>query len=371
MNIDAVSEGLRTLLGMFKALNQPIFPRNIMTYSYSGFFSVSNLQQMYSAYQGADFKDCRISAYPFISKKAAAILYVPNLLLLDMDLDYEIVLEKGREYAKDLLKRKVNSLLKQLQQKYAIANLMILWTGNGHQVYIPFGFDKPLEHFREFAHFRDSTPNISQEFLIFTKEYLTKNNADKSNTPNFASMFFRIPGSINTKVKYGAREQEQIVKIEHKWLYDTSEDIAALPKYTDFWRDLIPAFIEYLADKDLKYKIVLDQKQLNLKRELNWIENLLTIAVADGRKELLRKVINPYLVAFKQIADPTEAYLYIKNWLEQCNRLEPLDPSLVYFEKNFVKADIANLGRLPRNSKVYPWSYNTFIKNYPQLRYKV
>src|SRR6266496_5506723 len=97
IDIDALSEGLRTLLGMFKALNQTIFPRNIMTQSYSGFFSVNDLQQMFSAYQCADFKDCRISAYPFISKKAAAILYVPNLLLLDMDLDYDIVLEKGRE----------------------------------------------------------------------------------------------------------------------------------------------------------------------------------------------------------------------------------------------------------------------------------
>lgn len=342
-----------------------------MTQSYSGFFSVNSLQQLFSACQRADFKDCRISAYPFISRKAAAILYVPNLLLLDMDLDYEIVLEKGREYAKDLLKRKVNSLLIRLQQKSAIANFMILWTGNGHHVYIPFGFDKPLEHFQEFTQFRDSTPNISQEFLIFMKEYLTKNKADRANTPNFASMFFRIPGTINTKVKYGGREQEQVVKIEHKWLYNTSEDIAALPKYTDFWLDLIPAFIEYLADKDLKYKIVLDQKQLNLKRELNWIENLLTIAVADGRKELLRKVINPYLVAFKQIADPTEAYLYVKGWLEQCNRLEPLDPSFVYFEKNIVKADIVNLGRLPQNSKVYPWSFDTFSKKYPALRYKV
>jgi hypothetical protein len=55
IDIDAVSEGLRTLVGMFKALNQPIFPRNIMTQSYSGFFSVNNLQQLFSAYQRADY----------------------------------------------------------------------------------------------------------------------------------------------------------------------------------------------------------------------------------------------------------------------------------------------------------------------------
>ena len=49
---------------MIEVLDQPVFPRNIMTSDYSGFFPVHDTNEMFNAFERAQFKDCRISAYP-------------------------------------------------------------------------------------------------------------------------------------------------------------------------------------------------------------------------------------------------------------------------------------------------------------------
>ena len=43
---------------MFEAVGQSRFPRNIMTFDYSGFFQVSSLEQIIEAFEMAQFKDC-------------------------------------------------------------------------------------------------------------------------------------------------------------------------------------------------------------------------------------------------------------------------------------------------------------------------
>ena len=44
---------------------------------------------------------------------------------------------------------------------------------------------------------------ISEEFLSFAKNHLTNSQADPNNYPRFSSTFLRVPGTINTKRKYG------------------------------------------------------------------------------------------------------------------------------------------------------------------------
>lgn len=53
---------------------------------------------MFQAFAQSGFKDCRISAYQYV-RNSTGILHIPNLLLLDIDLDYKVFLERGRERA--------------------------------------------------------------------------------------------------------------------------------------------------------------------------------------------------------------------------------------------------------------------------------
>jgi hypothetical protein len=86
----------------------------------------------------AQFKDCRISAYQPVTKDTQLI---PNILLLDLDLDDKLVIFKSKQAAASKLKIRVNKILAKLQRTYNIINFMVLWTGNGRHIMIPFGFD--------------------------------------------------------------------------------------------------------------------------------------------------------------------------------------------------------------------------------------
>ena len=212
---------------------------------------------MFEAFERARFKDCRISAYPPIK---VGLMQIPNILLLDIDLDYKTVMEKTKADAKLALKHKANRLLKSLQIKYNISNFMVMWTGNGYHILVPFDFDRPFEHLQEFAKYLLQLPSntsISEQFLYFAKRHLSDNIADAANIPNFASMFLRVPGTINTKTKYGA--SMEIVRIEHKW---DPNNKCSIPTFACLHSstDLMYEFMGHLDDKVLEYKIKLDNQ---------------------------------------------------------------------------------------------------------------
>ncbi|MGH9953976.1 MAG: hypothetical protein ACRD5J_20360, partial [Nitrososphaeraceae archaeon] len=236
-----VIDGINSFVSMFEVIGQPVFPRNIMTAEYSGFFSVHDIGQLFDAFKRANFKDCRISAYPPVKEDS---MLIPNLLLLDLDYDHRLTCDNGKEYADQMLKSKVNKILKRLQLTYNINNFMVMHTGNGRHVLIPFLFDTPFEYVEEFSTYlqlmasknkKNANNTISEEFLPFAKKYLSCDQADLGNHPNFASMFLRVPGTINTKMKFGTME---IVRIEHEWSYES---------------DTIPGFGDLHPDTDLLY----------------------------------------------------------------------------------------------------------------------
>ena len=161
------------------------------------------MNQLLNAFEKAEYRDCRISAYPPMTKDNQL---VPNMLLLDLDLDHKLVTFKSKQMAERALKNKVNRILMKLQINYFIFNFIIVWTGNGRHILIPLGFDRPFEHIVEFSKYLDILPpsfSISEEFLSFAKNQLTNSQADPNNYPRFSSTFLRVPGTINTKRKYG------------------------------------------------------------------------------------------------------------------------------------------------------------------------
>ena len=85
--------------------------------------------------------------------------------------------------------------------------------------------------------------NISEEFLVFCKSYLSNNLADKENRPGFSNMLLRVPGTLNMKMTYGSIEK---VKIEHPWNY---EDIDLIPTFGDLFpeTDLFHDFLRHIS----------------------------------------------------------------------------------------------------------------------------
>lgn len=205
LNQDTIIDGINSLLSMFKVIGQKPFPRNVMTANYDGYFLVNDIEHMYNVFEDAKFKDCRISAYPPVTENS---ILIPNILLLDIDYDDSLVLNNGREYGDKVNKTKVNKILKQLQTKFNITNFMVMHTGNGRQILIPFMFDSPFEEIAEFRKYlpymlsrnkKNENNAVSEAFLPFAKKYLSNNQADPGNYPNFKSMFLRVPGTINAK----------------------------------------------------------------------------------------------------------------------------------------------------------------------------
>lgn len=357
VNKNAVMDGINSILTMFELTKQSAFPRNIMTSDYSGSFTVYDVGQLFEAFERSNFKDCRISAYPYTTDINQ---FIPNILLLDLDLDYKIVNSRSKQAANNTLRSKVNKLIARLQQIYKIHNFMILWTGNGRHVIVPFGFTRPFEHLNEFSKYLDLMPSdfsISEEFLKFAKIFLSDNHADVSNHPTFRSIFLRVPGTLNIKKKYSTIPE--IVKIEHEWSLSDRD----LLDYSDLYpsTDLLYEFMGHLDDKTLDYKIKQQhQFQNNFSRKSTdanatpWIETLWKTPVSDYRKRIIWLILTRYAINRRKMY-LGDARDWIKQWLNRCNSIrstgEITDDYIMYYLN------------LAKDSGYNPLAFNT-LKDY-------
>ena len=338
---------------MFEVLDRPVFPRNIMTSDYSGFFPVHDTNEMFNAFERAQFKDCRISAYPPVRQDTQLI---PNILLLDLDLDDKLVISNSRRAAASKLKNRVNRILAKLQRAYNIINFMVLWTGYGRHIVIPFGFERSFEHLTEFSGYLDifhSPFSISEEFLLFAKIFLSGNQADPNNYPNFSSTFIRVPGTVNTKKKYGDRLE--VVKIEHEWTIQGDD----IPGYAELHpsSDLLYEFMGYLDDKALELKIKQDrlkqQQQTRLSSShklIPWIEALWNTSLPDCRKRIIWLVLSRYAINRRKMIHE-EAFVWIREWVHRCNAVKPVNG----ITNEYINHQIESA----KNSGYFPPSFGT------------
>jgi hypothetical protein len=78
-----IAEGISFILGHF---NEPNFPRHIFTPVMKQ-IKVANISEVYRYFEEANFKDIRISAYPY-REEYEILLYgaqAPDLLFVDLD----------------------------------------------------------------------------------------------------------------------------------------------------------------------------------------------------------------------------------------------------------------------------------------------
>ena len=80
------------------------------------------------------------------------------------------------------------------------------------------------------------------------------------------------------------------------------------------------------------------QPQATYSTTIRWIEKLLQTPLNDYRKFVIWSILSPYLINIRKCS-VEEASNLIKNWLDKCNKLRPLDFNPNYAIKNNIKSE--------------------------------
>lgn len=94
---------------------------------------------------------------------------------------------------------------------------------------------------------------------------------------------------------------------------------------------------------------------------IDWIELLLETPLEDYRKYCIWRILSPYLIIKRKISY-NESYNIIQNWLNECEKLQPLN-----FDSN-LKINEGLNGAL--NIRCYPISFKDLKQENPEL-YKI
>ena len=76
----------------------------------------------------------------------------------------------------------LSNTLKKIKEKLDVQSYpTVLFSGNGYHIILPVYCPIPIESIREFEEF----DKPSEQFLRFTKNFLSNGKADKNNNPSF------------------------------------------------------------------------------------------------------------------------------------------------------------------------------------------
>ena len=288
---NGIEEGFEFIFSHFS--QYLAFPRNIMVTElinqkkYQHFKIVLSREQALAHFKQYNYIDCRINAFPYLKK---GVLWKPELLFIDLDLaDFK------SKKSLDLALSKTLKNIKELLNGYPT----VLWSGNGYHVIQPIDCPIELEHIREFQKYKNIIPLLSQEFLRFTKDYLSNGKADKSNYPSFNSCLLRIPGSINSKC-LNDREKRLSGNIKVKTIQKWNGIRAPISR--EFIEDF-RTFLEQKVTDQENNNTNLFQKYSNINSQnIEWIEKLLKKPIEDFRKNSLSLILVPYLINIKKLS---------------------------------------------------------------------
>lgn len=295
-----------------------LFPRTISTHrTQDKQIEVYNLDEILSHFQRSQFLDCRINAYPKLTKYHGINMQPPTFAICDLDL------MKFRTERKLLmtLHQAVENIQKEIN-----GVPMVLFTGNGYHVYQPIELPV-LEQESIFTPFdRPST-----EFIRYAAQRWTHGKNDPSNHPSVNSCMLRVPSSINSK-------NNRKVEIIQEWDGKRPTANCMLP---DFYIKLAARKLAYRSKQKEYYYYPSTSVRKNYRRfgntarvdfavsasdSISWIDNMLNSneGVTDSRKRMIDLVIAPYFVNIKQY-DYDIAYSMIAEWLDKCGRRRRLD----------------------------------------------
>ncbi len=301
---------------------EPIFPRTIMTAGTPGQVVVSSKDQILAYFKAANYKDCRINAFPRYTSYNGINRQPANFIFIDLDLT---------NFSNDRVKldRVKDRTCKNIQKAFG-DNIQptVLWTGGGFHIYLPLSGDIIPEQHEVFAEFADwwrinRNKDLTSVFMGFAERFFTNGRCDRAHTPTVKSCLLRVPYTMNTK-----RQPEQEVAIIQPWNGERGAIQYVL-------RD----FRYYLFDNRFKDKIEemkrakeSESEESRKKKWLHhsnnggsditgWIECLLQIGIGDFRKNAVSLILAPYLLYKKKLLHE-QAVQVIQDWLQ--NKCSPL-----------------------------------------------
>jgi hypothetical protein len=296
-------------------LNNPLFPRTIMTRALGHQKEVLNADEALIHFKASNYQDCRINAYPAYTSYGGINLTAPSFIMIDLDLkDFE-----SEENLDKILHRTLNKINKVFHG----ARPTVLWTGGGYHIYQPIrGFI--LEEIDRFACFVDpNKKNLTSRFMQFAEEYFTNKKSDPHHRPSIKSCLIRIPSTINSKYN-------QEVRVVHKWN-------GIRPPIQYLLRDFrIWVVADKINDKrqEEKFRKYRKSRSIGYSQTITipWIEKLLQTPIPDHRKYTLWRILLPYLFNVRKLPD-NEIITTLNSWLNSCSMLWPLDFNSQYLIK--------------------------------------
>lgn len=185
-------QGRRCIDFILTRLEEPLFPRDIMTKKLDHKIEVFDEESILWHFKESNYQDCRISAYPRLTDYKGINLVAPSLIMIDLDLS-----SLGTKAALDkALKTTLNRIYHTLQ-----TSPTALWTGNGYHVYLPikaFVLEEE-EVFAKFQNGKLNEPSLSTKFIRFAEAFFTNKKHDLQHRPSVNSCLLRVPGSYNSK----------------------------------------------------------------------------------------------------------------------------------------------------------------------------
>ena len=170
-----------------------LFPRNIMTKRLGCQVEVFNMEAMLRYFEWSDYQDCRISAYPTLTRYNGLNFVAPSLIMIDLDLDSNSNSEVSIAALLQATLKRIYRLLKVMPT--------VLWTGNGYHIYLPIKAFI-LEEEKVFADFVEpglGEPDLSTKFLRYAEQFFTEGRHDRQHKPSINNCLLRVPGTYNSK----------------------------------------------------------------------------------------------------------------------------------------------------------------------------
>jgi Primase X len=288
-------------------LDDPLFPRTIMTQALGYQKVVFSAKEALANFKTSNYEDCRINTYPSYTEYQGINLTAPSFIMIDLDLkDFQ---------SKEKLDKVLRKTLNKISEVFPNAQPTVLWTSGGYHIYQPiFGFI--LEEIDRFACFVDPIKkDLTSRFMQFAEIHFTDKKSDPQHRPSIKSCLIRIPGTINSKYNLE-------VQVFHKWN-------GKRPPIQYLLRDFRTWLVaEKINDKWEEEKFRKYGKSRNIDcsktSTISWIEKLLQTPLADHRKYAIWRILVPYLFNVRKFSD-NEVVTILEDWVKNCSMLRPLD----------------------------------------------
>ena len=114
-------------------LQEPLFPRKIMTKQLGYRVEIFNKQEALEHFKNSNYEDCRINAYTSYTEYHGINRTPVSFLMVDLDSkDFADETKRG----KSVLERALNNTLQKITESIE-GKPTVLWTDNGYHIYQP------------------------------------------------------------------------------------------------------------------------------------------------------------------------------------------------------------------------------------------